>query len=113
MNYQILSDPEFLGEGTEVQNFHYPDRVLNRGDRDNEGRKDAIEALVNLYVSWVLNEIILAVNIWSSDLSKLTGNVFLAQRVPGINATNALCEKRGPDVKEVPRAVGMDSGMGP
>lgn len=113
VKYQILSNPEFLAEGTAVDDLQNPDRVLIGGDIDSEEGRDAMEALVNIYASWVPRERILTTNVWSSELSKLTANAFLAQRVSSINAMSELCEKTGADVNEVSRAVGMDSRIGP
>ena len=111
VQFQILSNPEFLAEGTAVQDLIHPDRVLIGGDSTAEGKK-AIEALVNIYATWVPRERILTTNVWSSELSKLTANAFLAQRVSSINALSELCEKTGANVNEVARAIGMDSRIG-
>ena len=113
VKYQILSNPEFLAEGTAVEDLQNPDRVLIGGDIDSEEGREAMEALVNIYASWVPREKILTTNVWSSELSKLTANAFLAQRVSSINAISELCEKTGADVNEVAKAVGMDSRVGP
>lgn len=112
VNYQILSNPEFLAEGTAVADLHNPDRVLIGGDTTPEGQK-AIQALADIYANWVPKDRILTTNVWSSELSKLTANAFLAQRVSSINAMSELCEKTGADVNEVARAIGMDSRIGP
>lgn len=112
VNFQILSNPEFLAEGTAVTDLMNPDRVLIGGDQTPEG-KEAIEALVNVYATWVSREHILTTNLWSSELSKLTANAFLAQRISSINSLSELCEKTGADVSEVARAIGMDSRIGP
>lgn len=112
VQFQILSNPEFLAEGTAVQDLLNPDRVLIGGDTTAEGQK-AIEALVNVYAQWVNRDRILTTNVWSSELSKLTANAFLAQRVSSINALSELCEKTGADVSEVAKAIGMDSRIGP
>ncbi|WP_324719221.1 UDP-glucose 6-dehydrogenase [Salinimicrobium sp. HB62] len=113
VKYQILSNPEFLAEGTAVEDLRNPDRVLIGGDVETEEGREAMEALVNIYASWVPREKILTTNVWSSELSKLTANAFLAQRVSSINAISELCEKTGADVNEVAKAVGMDSRVGP
>ena len=113
VNYQILSNPEFLAEGTAVEDLMNPDRVLIGGDIDTEKGKEAVHALVDVYAHWVPREQILTTNVWSSELSKLTANAFLAQRVSSINAMSELCEKTGADVNEVSRAIGMDSRIGP
>jgi UDPglucose 6-dehydrogenase len=112
VNFQILSNPEFLAEGTAIEDLFAPDRVLIGGDTTTEGQK-AIQALVDVYANWVPKERILTTNVWSSELSKLTANAFLAQRVSSINAMSELCEKTGADVNEVARAIGMDSRIGP
>ena len=112
VNYQILSNPEFLAEGTAVDDLMNPDRVLIGGDIDTPEGEEAIQALVDIYAHWIPAEQILTTNVWSSELSKLTANAFLAQRVSSINAMSELCEKTGADVNEVSRAVGMDSRIG-
>lgn len=112
VQFQILSNPEFLAEGTAVQDLLNPDRVLIGGDTTPEG-ETAIQSLVNIYSNWVGKDKILTTNVWSSELSKLTANAFLAQRVSSINAISELCEKTGADVNEVARAIGMDSRIGP
>ena len=111
VKFQILSNPEFLAEGTAVEDLLAPDRVLIGGDSNEDGQK-AIQSLVNIYANWVPKEQILTTNVWSSELSKLTANAFLAQRVSSINAMSELCEKTGADVNEVARAIGMDSRIG-
>lgn len=111
VNFQILSNPEFLAEGTAIEDLFAPDRVLIGGDTTPEGQK-AIQALVDVYANWVPKDRILTTNVWSSELSKLTANAFLAQRVSSINALSELCEKTGADVNEVARAIGMDSRIG-
>jgi len=113
VHFQILSNPEFLAEGTAVQDLLNPDRVLIGGDADTRKGKDAIQSLVDVYANWVPAENILTTNVWSSELSKLSANAFLAQRVSSINAMSELCEKTGADVEEVAKAVGMDSRIGP
>ncbi|QKJ64834.1 UDP-glucose 6-dehydrogenase [Flavobacterium sp. M31R6] len=112
VQFQILSNPEFLAEGTAVQDLLNPDRILIGGDTTEEGQK-AIQALVDVYSNWVSPEKILTTNVWSSELSKLTANAFLAQRISSINAMSELCEKTGADVNEVAKAIGMDSRIGP
>lgn len=111
VQYQILSNPEFLAEGTAVRDLENPDRVLIGGDSDEEGMK-AMEALVSVYGAWIPREKILTTNVWSSELSKLTANAFLAQRVSSINAISELCEVTGANVNEVSRSIGMDSRIG-
>lgn len=111
VQFQILSNPEFLAEGTAIEDLLNPDRILIGGDASIEGQK-AIQALVDIYANWVSKEKILTTNVWSSELSKLTANAFLAQRVSSINAMSQLCEKSGADVNEVSKAIGMDSRIG-
>ncbi len=113
VSYQILSNPEFLAEGTAVQDLQNPDRILIGGDIDSVEGRDAVQALVDVYSHWVPEDNILTTNVWSSELSKLTANAFLAQRISSINAMSELCEKTGADVNEVAKAVGMDSRIGP
>ncbi|MEM6517565.1 MAG: nucleotide sugar dehydrogenase, partial [Bacteroidota bacterium] len=113
VKFQILSNPEFLAEGTAVEDLLNPDRVLIGGDLDTKEGKEAIQSLVDIYGQWVNPDNILTTNVWSSELSKLTANAFLAQRVSSINAMSELCEKTGADVNEVARAIGMDSRIGP
>jgi UDPglucose 6-dehydrogenase len=110
--FQVLSNPEFLAEGTAVNDLLHSDRVLIGGDQTAEGL-EAIEALTAIYVNWIPRERIIQTRLWSSELSKLTANAFLAQRVSSINAMSALCERTGADVDEVAAAVGMDSRIGP
>ena len=111
VKFQILSNPEFLAEGTAISDLYKPDRVLIGGADDDEGQV-AIDALVEVYNNWVPKVKILTTRVWSSELSKLTANAFLAQRVSSINAISALCEKTGADVDEVAKAIGMDSRIG-
>ena len=111
VKFQILSNPEFLAEGTAVADLLNPDRVLIGGENSQEGIT-AMEALVNVYANWVPRDRILTTNVWSSELSKLTANAFLAQRVSSINAMSELCEKTGANVNEVSRAIGMDKRIG-
>lgn len=111
VKFEILSNPEFLAEGTAVSDLLKPDRVLIGGDTTPEGHK-AAQALVDIYSNWVPKERILTTNIWSSELSKLTANAFLAQRVSSINAMSEICEKTGADINEVSKAIGMDGRIG-
>ncbi len=106
--FEVLSNPEFLAEGTAVADLNHPDRVLIGGESPA-----AIAKLVEVYANWVPKEKILTTNLWSSELSKLTANAFLAQRISSINAISALCERTGADVDEVARAIGTDSRIGP
>ncbi len=110
--FQILSNPEFLAEGTAVQDLLHPDRVLIGGDTSTPEGNEAIQTLVDIYANWVDNDKILTTNVWSSELSKLTANAFLAQRVSSINAISELCEKTEADVNEVAKAIGMDTRIG-
>ena len=112
VKFQILSNPEFLAEGTAITDLTHPDRVLIGGDQTPEG-KQAIQALVDVYATWVPKAQILTTNIWSSELSKLVANAFLAQRVSSINAISELCEATQANVEEVAKAIGMDSRIGP
>ena len=112
VQFQILSNPEFLAEGTAISDLTNPDRVLIGGDQTPEG-KQAIQALVDVYATWVPKAQILTTNIWSSELSKLVANAFLAQRVSSINAISELCEATQANVAEVAKAIGMDSRIGP
>ena len=111
VRFDVLSNPEFLAEGTAISDLEDPDRVLI-GSRETERGISARDELVEIYANWVSNEKILTANIWSSELSKLVANAFLAQRISSINAISALCEKADADVSEVARAVGMDSRIG-
>ena len=112
VNFQILSNPEFLAEGTAIHDLQHADRVLIGGEPTEAGQ-EAMQALLNVYASWLPKERILTTNVWSSELSKLVANAFLAQRVSSINAISELCEATGADVQEVSRAIGMDSRIGP
>ena len=111
VKFQVLSNPEFLAEGTAVQDLHNPDRVLIGGDQTPEGL-EAIEALTWVYAHWVPRERIIQTRLWSSELSKLTANAFLAQRISSINSISALCEVTGADVDEVAYAIGTDTRIG-
>ncbi|XP_009480064.1 UDP-glucose 6-dehydrogenase isoform X3 [Pelecanus crispus] len=107
----VLSNPEFLAEGTAIKDLKNPDRVLIGGDDSPEGQK-AVRALCAVYEHWVPKEKILTTNTWSSELSKLAANAFLAQRISSINSISALCEATGADVEEVARAIGTDQRIG-
>jgi UDPglucose 6-dehydrogenase len=106
--FSVLSNPEFLAEGTAIRDLESPDRVLIGGDDSG-----SIGALAEIYAHWVPQEQILRTNLWSSELSKLTANAFLAQRISSINSIAAFCEASGADVREVARAIGTDSRIGP
>ena len=112
LNFQVLSNPEFLAEGTAVADLHHPDRVLIGGERNPAGEK-AMQTLVDVYAHWVPRDRIITTNLWSSELSKLVANAFLAQRISSINSISALCEATDADVDEVARAIGYDSRIGP
>lgn len=107
VKFDILSNPEFLAEGTAIQDLLFPDRVLIGGESEK-----AIESLAGIYASWVPQQKILRTNVWSSELSKLTSNAFLAQRISSINAISELCEKTHANIDEVSKAIGMDSRIG-
>ncbi len=107
VSFDVLSNPEFLAEGTAIKDLEEPDRVLIGGENEN-----AINALSKIYLNWVPESKILHTNIWSSELAKLTANAFLAQRISSINSIAALCEATGADVREVSRAIGSDNRIG-
>ena len=107
VKFDVLSNPEFLAEGTAIDDLLKPDRILIGGDNES-----AIEKLADVYKQWVPDDKIIRTNLWSSELSKLTANAFLAQRVSSINAISALCEATGADVDEVAGAIGTDSRIG-
>ncbi|MGH7996704.1 MAG: nucleotide sugar dehydrogenase, partial [Opitutaceae bacterium] len=110
--FEVLSNPEFLAEGTAVRDLLAPDRVLIGGER-TAGGAAAIETLAGVYARWVPSERIIKTNLWSSELSKLVANAFLAQRISSINSISALCEATGADIDEVAGAIGRDSRIGP
>ncbi|PIL29238.1 hypothetical protein GSI_09287 [Ganoderma sinense ZZ0214-1] len=110
--FDILSNPEFLAEGTAITDLFKPDRVLIGSLQTQEGR-DACEALAQVYANWVPRERILTVGLWSSELSKLAANAMLAQRISSVNALSAICEATGANIDEVAHAVGFDSRIGP
>lgn len=110
--FEVLSNPEFLAEGTAIADLEAPDRVLVGSDETPSGL-EARESVVDIYAQWVPREKILTTNVWSSELSKLAANAFLAQRISSVNALSELCEKTGADVTEVSRAIGFDSRIGP
>lgn len=111
VHFEVLSNPEFLAEGTAIEDLECPDRVLIGSDETPTGLA-AREAIVDIYASWIPRERILTTNVWSSELSKIAANAFLAQRISSINALTELCEKTGADVTEVARAIGADSRIG-
>ena len=111
IKFQIVSNPEFLAEGTAINDLMNPDRVLIGGEQSKEGEM-AVNTIANIYRQWLPNNKIILTNLWSSELSKLASNAFLAQRISSINSLSALCEKSGADIDEVSLAVGMDSRIG-
>lgn len=112
IRFDVLSNPEFLAEGTAIPDLENPDRVLI-GSRDTAEGKRALDQIVEIYANWVPRERIITTNVWSSELSKLTANAFLAQRISSINTISALCERTGANVDEVAFAIGRDSRIGP
>ena len=112
VKFEVLSNPEFLAEGTAIDDLLNADRVLIGGQQTTSGQ-EAIQALVDVYANWLSPSQILTTNVWSSELSKLTANAFLAQRISSINALSALCEATEADVDEVAHAIGTDSRIGP
>jgi UDPglucose 6-dehydrogenase len=110
--FEILSNPEFLAEGTAIQDLFKSDRVLIGGDETESGQK-AVQALVDIYANWIPKEKILTTNVWSSELAKLASNAMLAQRISSINSLSALCEKTGADIDELSKAIGSDHRIGP
>jgi UDPglucose 6-dehydrogenase len=111
ITFDVLSNPEFMAEGTAVKDLENPDRVLI-GSRETKSALKARNQLIELYARWIPLKKIITSNIWSSELSKLVANAFLAQRVSSINSISALCEKTDADITEVAKAVGMDSRIG-
>jgi len=111
IHFDILSNPEFLAEGTAIKDLEYPDRVLI-GSRETPSSVKARDELIEIYSNWVPKDRIITSNIWSSELSKLVANAFLAQRISSINSFTAFCEKSEADITEVARAIGMDSRLG-
>ncbi|MBU78999.1 MAG: UDP-glucose 6-dehydrogenase [Flavobacteriales bacterium] len=112
IHFEILSNPEFLAEGTAIQDLFKSDRILIGGDQTPSGQK-AVQALVDIYSNWIPLNRILTTNVWSSELSKLASNAMLAQRISSINSLSALCEKTEADIYELSRAIGMDARIGP
>ncbi len=112
VNFEIISNPEFLAEGTAIQDLYKSDRVLIGGENTKSGKK-AVDSLVSIYKRWISADKILTTNVWSSELSKLASNAMLAQRISSINSLSALCEKTGADIDEVSLAIGMDTRIGP
>ena len=112
IHFEILSNPEFLAEGTAIQDLFKSDRVLIGGDETESGQK-AAQALVDIYANWIPKKKILTTNVWSSELAKLASNAMLAQRISSINSLSALCEKTGANIDELSKAIGMDHRIGP
>ncbi|HYB19861.1 MAG TPA: nucleotide sugar dehydrogenase [Thermodesulfobacteriota bacterium] len=112
LQFDVVSNPEFLAEGTAIRDLEDPDRVL-LGARDTPSGQRALQALVDIYAHWVPRDRIITTNLWSSELSKLVANAFLAQRISSINSISALCEKTEGDIQEIARAIGRDSRIGP
>ena len=112
IKFEILSNPEFLAEGTAIQDLFKSDRVLIGGDSTESGQK-AVKALSEIYKVWIPSSKILTTNVWSSELSKLASNAMLAQRISSINSLSALCEKTGAHIHEISKAIGMDHRIGP
>jgi UDPglucose 6-dehydrogenase len=110
--FDVLSNPEFLAEGSAIKDLENPDRVLIGGHNTESGQR-AVQKIVDLYANWVPRERIITTNLWSSELSKLVANAFLAQRISSINAISALCEKTEADIEEVAYAIGTDTRIGP
>ena len=111
-HFEILSNPEFLAEGSAIQDLFKSDRVLIGGD-DSESGQNAVKALVDIYANWIPKEKILTTNVWSSELAKLASNAMLAQRISSINSLSGLCEKTGANIDELSKAIGMDQRIGP
>ena len=112
VHFEILSNPEFLAQGTAIQDLFKSDRVLIGGDDTLTG-KEAVNELVNIYANWIPKERILITNVWSSELAKLSSNAMLAQRISSINSLSAICEKTGADIQELSNAIGKDHRIGP
>ena len=112
INFEILSNPEFLAEGTAIQDLFKSDRVLIGGDNTKSGQ-EAVQLLVDIYANWIPKEKILTTSVWSSELSKLASNAMLAQRISSINSLSAICEKTGADIHELSKSIGMDHRIGP
>ena len=112
IKFQVISNPEFLAEGTAINDLFKSDRVLIGGDSTIEGKK-AVSSLVKIYSRWIKSNRILLTNVWSSELIKLASNAMLAQRISSINALSAFCEKTGANIEEVSKGIGLDSRIGP
>jgi len=112
IHFEVLSNPEFLAEGTAIEDLFKSDRVLIGGDETEFGQK-AVQTLAGIYNNWIPFEKILTTNVWSSELAKLASNAMLAQRISSINSLSALCEKTGANINELSKAIGMDHRIGP
>ena len=112
IHFEILSNPEFLAEGTAIQDLFKSDRILIGGEESESGQK-AVQSLVDIYANWIPKEKILTTNVWSSELAKLASNAMLAQRISSINSLSALCEKTGANIDELSKAIGMDHRIAP
>ncbi len=112
VKFEVISNPEFLAEGTAIQDLFKSDRVLIGGDSTKSGQ-EAVKQLIQIYLNWIPKEKILTTNVWSSELTKLASNAMLAQRISSINSLSALCEKTGADIDEVSMGIGMDHRIGP
>ena len=111
VRFEVLSNPEFLAEGTAINDLFKSDRVLIGGENTESGKK-AVKVLVNIYKKWIPRKKIITTNVWSSELTKLVSNAMLAQRISSINSISAICEKTGADIEEVSKATGMDNRIG-
>ena len=111
-DFEVISNPEFLAEGTAIENLYKSDRVLIGGENTDSGNK-AVNELVEIYKNWIPESKILKTNVWSSELAKLASNAMLAQRISSINSFSAICEKTGASIQEISRAIGMDTRIGP
>ena len=110
--FDVLSNPEFLSEGSAIYDLENPDRVLIGADETETGN-NAAETLIGIYANWIPKKKILKTNVWSSELAKLASNAMLAQRISSINSLSAICEKTGADIKQLSNAIGMDHRIGP
>ena len=111
VEFQVLSNPEFLAEGTAIKDLYNPDRILIGGDNTLKGEW-AINQLSSVYENWIDKSIIIKTNTWSSELTKLAANAMLAQKISSINSISAICEASGADIEQVSRAIGSDSRIG-
>jgi len=111
VSFEVISNPEFLAEGTAIQDLYKSDRILIGGENTDSGKK-AVKYLVDIYQKWIPMSKIITTNVWSAELSKLASNAMLAQRISSINSLSALCEKTGADIQEVSIAIGLDSRIG-